>query len=484
MPLRWRMAVVFAAATAVVLAVGGLVLVNLVHRSLEDSINGRLSSRQEVLSRLVWSYGDELRTRPLQTDRLDWPYPSQSDQMAQVYAPDGALVQSIQVPYEEPLLTPEEVRAARHAPLQFRARPGSSVGGDLVRATPAADQDGGVWVIAVGTDVRATDDILHRLRTGLLVAGPIVIGLSALGAWLLAGSSLRPVERLRRRAAELSADDTAASLPVPGTGDEIAALASTMNDLLHRLQDALSRERRFVADAGHELRTPLTVLRAELELASRPGRSLEELREAVDFAGVEADRLIRLAEHLLLLARIDEGRALVDAGPTNVNAVLEAAVKAAAARAEPGVEVVLHADEHVDVAADAERVRQAVDNLLDNALRLGPPGEPVTVALRTGGRRGRRAVIDVCDRGPGFPPDFLPRAFERFERADVARARDSGGSGLGLAIVRSLARAHGGDAYAENMPDGGACVRVELPVAGSRGRGGLPRRADVATRRS
>jgi two-component system, OmpR family, sensor kinase len=247
------------------------------------------------------------------------------------------------------------------------------------------------------------------------------------------------------------------------------------------LQDALTRERRFVGDAGHELRTPLTVLPAELELASRPGRSLSELREAVGFAGVETDRLIRLAEHLLLLARIDEGQPMLHRSPTSLKELLGTAVRGMQTRAHPR-QVVLDAPDDVVLLADAERIRQAVDNVLDNAIRLAPPGTEVTVTLRRQDEPPpSRAVVEIADRGPGLPQDFLDRAFERFERADAARTRDTGGSGLGLSIVRSLVRAHGGDATASNRDGGGAVVRLELPLDGAETDAALPPARPVAS---
>jgi heavy metal sensor kinase len=468
MPLRWRLAVLFATATATVLAVAGILLLQQAQLSLTASVHSRLMAREAVLSRLVTLRGDELRNHRLRQDLLDWPYPPDSEQTAQVFTPDGTLALSIQVAEGRPLLTDAQLEQARRGPIEFRSESDVPGEGHLIRATPVQPPGDGRWVTVVGADLGSADAVVDRIRTGLLVGGPLAIGLSALGAWLLAGAALRPVERLRRQAAALSADDTAVSLEVPPTGDELASLGRTMNDLLHRMQEALERQRRFVADAGHELRTPLTVLRAELELAGRPGRTREELAEAVASAGTEVDRLIRLAEHLLLTARSDQGRPLLSPVPTSLNELLAGAVRAVTARAGPDVEVHLDAPHETTVLADPERLRQAVDNLLDNALRFAPPGSRVEVRLRKEERPdGRRAVIEVADSGPGFPPEFLPRAFERFERADAARTRDGGGSGLGLAIARSLARAHGGDAVAANRPSGGAVVRLELPLAGA-----------------
>jgi two-component system, OmpR family, sensor kinase len=273
------------------------------------------------------------------------------------------------------------------------------------------------------------------------------------------------VERMRRRLTEITEHDSAARLQVPATGDEIASLAVTMNAVLDRLQHALVRQRVFVADAGHELRTPLTALKAELELAGRPGRSRQALAAAVATAAGDTERLIRLSEDLLLLARAEEGTAFLRPENIDLGDVLPAAVRGFAARAQArGVTVGLDAGEHLPVVADATRLRQAVDNLIDNAIRHAPPGSTVHVSGQPEpGPDPTGIVIEVRDHGPGFPADFLPHAFERFRRADAARNRAEGGAGLGLAIVDFIARAHGGRVLADNHPDGGARVRIEMP---------------------
>ena len=164
-----------------------------------------------------------------------------------------------------------------------------------------------ITVVAVPTVV--ADTALARARVAVLTGVPLALLTAGLGGWLLTGAALQPVTRMRPRLEEITARDAGARLPVPATGDEIAALAITMNGLLDRLQEALTRQRAFTADAGHELRTPLTALKAELELAARPGRSRDALAAAVGAAASDTERLIRLAEDLLLLAGTDEGMA-------------------------------------------------------------------------------------------------------------------------------------------------------------------------------
>jgi signal transduction histidine kinase len=236
-----------------------------------------------------------------------------------------------------------------------------------------------------------------------------------------------------------------------------------MNDLLGRLQHALARQRAFVADASHELRTPFAVLRAELELAGREGRTRQELSLAVASAAEEAARLTRITDDLLLLARSDEESLTPRLEPTDIGLLLSRSAEPAGARAaQAAVACRVDAPEGLWAIIDPDRIRQAVDNLVDNALRFAPAGTQIVVSATT---VGSDLVIEVSDSGPGFPPEFLPHAFERFRRPDSGRARSQGGAGLGLAIVQAIALAHGGRVLARNRVEGGAVVRLELPLS-------------------
>jgi signal transduction histidine kinase len=206
------------------------------------------------------------------------------------------------------------------------------------------------------------------------------------------------------------------------------------------------------------------VLKAELELALREGRSPEELRAALESAAEETDRLIRLAEDLLLLARADNHQPFLRPVRLSLADLLHAAARGAGTRAaERGVVISVDTPTDLHVEADPDRLRQAVDNLLDNATRHAPRGSVVELVVAT--PRPGAVAIEVADRGPGFPPDFLAHAFERFHRAGAARSRDDGGTGLGLSIVRAIARAHDGEAVAANRTGGGAVVTMALPTS-------------------
>jgi two-component system OmpR family sensor kinase len=290
----------------------------------------------------------------------------------------------------------------------------------------------------------------------LLVGGPLALLIASLVGYAMAAAALRPVERMRRRAAAISAAETGERLPVPPANDEIGRLGRTLNEMLSRLEAAFGRERSFVSDASHELRTPLAILRTELELALRGEHTRQELEDALQSAAEETDRLSNLAEDLLVIARSDQGRLPVRIEDLDASEVLvrvagrfqtRARVEGRPLRPAPAPGVI--------VRADPARLEQALANLVDNALSYGD-GTVELTALASNGT----VEIHVCDEGPGFPPAFLPRAFERFTRADEARSR--GGTGLGLAIASAIAIAHGGTAHAANR-EAGADVWIALP---------------------
>jgi heavy metal sensor kinase len=475
-PIRLRLAGVFALGTAIVIVVASVVFVHLLAAGLRSSLDANLRARADAVVPLLDGVAANANAgHPVATMR------GQGEGITQVFDASGQLVASSSGADDVALLNQRDIARAHHtivsrtvvlggtstaqgSTAQGTAKAnGSTHGGERFQllAYPVA-RPGGTWVVMVGGSLEGTDAAIQRVTNAALLGGPPAVVIAALGAWLLASAALRPVERMRRQVAEISDGERDTEIEVPVTRDEIAALARTMNDLLGRLQEALERERGFVADAGHELRTPLAILRAELELASRPGRSRAELASAVGAAAEETNRLARLADSLLLLARSDS-RHTLRLQPTDLHHLLETAVDRARAAAQANdIELLLEAPRPLDAEIDPDRIRQAVDNLLDNAIRHAAPSTIVSVHAHN---ESKNVVIEVTDHGSGFPADFLPHAFERFSRADSARSRSAGGTGLGLAIVQSIARAHGGRAVATNPPEGGASVRIELPAA-------------------
>jgi two-component system OmpR family sensor kinase len=298
------------------------------------------------------------------------------------------------------------------------------------------------------------DETLAGMLAAFAVGGPIAVAVASLVGYLLAAAGLAPVEAMRRRASEVSfdRDDT---LPLPAASDEIRRLGETLNQMLERLRGAFERERRFVADSSHELRTPLAVLKADIEAALRNGSYAPEVGESLHAALEECDQLAQLAEDLLVLARAGQGDLPVRTETVRADRLLERVRERFDQRARrQGRRISIETDSDLSVEADPLRMAQALGNLVDNALRHGE-GEITLSARRADGD----VELAVADAGPGLAPDLAGRAFDRFTRGDAARTR--GGAGLGLAIVRSIARAHGGEAeIASGEP---TVVRIRLP---------------------
>jgi signal transduction histidine kinase len=312
-------------------------------------------------------------------------------------------------------------------------------------------------VFVIARSLESRDETLENLFDEFLIAGPLALLLASLAGYWLAAASLRPVESMRRRAQIVSATTPGQRLPVPSGGDEISRLAETLNDMLDRLEAAFAHERRFVADASHELRTPLALLRTELEVALRRPRTQEELTAVVRSAAEDAERLSRLAEDLLLLARADQTGLPIRRRPLVVADLFERMSRRFAARLDEHGRAIVTADtDRLVVDADADRLEQALGNLIDNALRHGAGAIQVSAL-----QHGDWLELRVADEGNGFPADFAPNAFERFSRAD--QSRGIGGTGLGLAIVAAIASAHGVTAAAANGADGGADVFIRVP---------------------
>ena len=460
MPVRVRLALLFAIGAALVISVGGAVFAHELSAGLTGSLVTALRARADtVVQNLGGTTGPNVQDPGGAGKSARSGQPTPSDSVTQVIGPKGTVLDSFGPGTARPLLSGAELARAQRAELVVQRTPASGGAAELLLATPAVDARR--TVVVVGMSLTTVEQARARVETALLIGGPVAVGLAGLGAWLLARAALAPVERLRRQAAEISGQGAGTLLSVPRTRDELAALARTLNDMLGRLHRALSRQRGFLAMAGHELRTPLAVLRGEVELALRPGRSKADLAAALREVGTETDRLVKLAEDLLTLAGADEGSPLVRPRRCDLGSVAAAAV---ATWADPargkGVELKLSAPARLEVSADPDRLRQAVDNVIDNALRFAPAGTAIELTLRLD---GGAAILEITDRGPGFPPGFLPVAFERFSRPADPRDEHQG-SGLGLAIVKTLIEAHGGRVMAVNRDAGGALVRLTIPA--------------------
>ncbi|MGN8051362.1 sensor histidine kinase [Curtobacterium sp. 22159] len=324
----------------------------------------------------------------------------------------------------------------------------------------------GSFVVWAAHDGRAGQETLERVDRSLVVGTVLALAAFAGTAWLLSTLALRPVGRMRRTAEALSDGTAAGHLPVGTSDDELAALARTLNAFVDRQRDNAERERRMVSDASHELRTPLAALTARLELAHRSSGDAVALEREIDAAEADAARLVALANTLLELSRLDEAGPLPSTPADALVTELMASIDRARALGGAGGRDIDFAVS-VDVpdaryALEPAAFARIVDNLVANAIAAGTEGGVVRVTLDQDG--GRALELRVTDDGPGVPESFLPRAFDRFTRADAARSAVLGGSGLGLALVRGIAERAGGTADLGNLPGSGAVATVRLPA--------------------
>jgi heavy metal sensor kinase len=444
-PLRLRLTAAFAVAMGAVLAVAGVLLYQHVTRTLDRTLDDGLQARAADVAALVTQSETGLRESPVRAG-IDTGF-------AQVLDTGGHVVDQTPGLGPAPLLRSDQLQRARRGVVQIDR---ASLAGESVRlrAEPVAAQ-GQQLVVVVGAPLETRDHALATLRTALLVGAPIALALASLLGYLLAAAALRPVERMRARAASISASRLSERLPVAASNDEVSRLGETLNEMLARLETALERERSFVADASHELRTPLAHLRAEVELALESPRDREELEEALRSVGAETDRLSQLAADLLLLARLDKGTFPIRRDDVALGDLLEGVATRFRRRAsETGRTIETKADGQAHV--DRLRIEQALGNLIENSLRHGAG----TIRLAAVQQDGT-LELTVTDEGPGFAPGFAPNAFERFSRAE--QSRSTGGAGLGLAIVAAVASAHGGTARIAERA-GGAAVSLSIPV--------------------
>jgi signal transduction histidine kinase len=416
LPVRWRLTLAFACVMAILLAATGLFVRHRLVGNLDNALGASLRSHAADVAALAQQSDTGL------TDAKHNNGFGQRPQLAQIIDAAGHVTDATAGIPRRLLLSAQALAKARAGSVvvdRMVIAPGQPV---RLLAVPIKAQ-GERLVAVVGQSLQERDRAINDLSGVLLVGGPAALLLASIAGYALTGAALRPVEVMRRR------------------------------------------ERSFIADASHELRSPLAMLRTELELMARDQPRGAELQAATASAIEETERLGRLADDLLLLTRADNQRYELRATPVSPGVLVHDAAARAQRRAPaPAVRIGDGGDRDgaaLLVLADRDRIAQAIDNMLDNALRHGGSDVELTARAADGS-----VEIHVLDDGPGFPPEFLPRAWERFSRADTARTDD--GAGLGLSIIRTIAELHGGRADAVNRPGGGADVWISLPAADGR----------------
>jgi signal transduction histidine kinase len=443
--LRFRITLVTAVVVALVIAIGGVLILVALESDLEQAADDAGVLRADEVATLA-----ERGTLPDPLEPMRDP-----ESYAQVVAGSEVVTATDGHGSDHPFGLPEQA-------------PGETSIADVARLP--LDATGPYRVVSRGVDTPTgpvtvhiavpVDDVEHTVKTAARI---VAIGLSlmvlalATVLWFAIGRTLAPVNAIRVRADAITAERLDRRVPVPPQRDEIGRLARTVNQMLSRLESSAERQRRFVADAAHELRTPIASLRAQLETADRrrPGTELDDLV-------AETLRMQLLVDQLLILARADADTSWARRVVVDLDDVVDSAV--ASLDPSPQITVDTSAVEPVQLTGDAGLLERVVRNLLDNA--VGYATAAVRVSLSA---EGGVAVLTVDDDGPGVPVGRREEVFERFVRLDDARDRDRGGVGLGLAIAEEIVRAHGGRVLVEDAPSGGARFVVTLPTYGPAG---------------
>ena len=457
-PLRARITIAASASIATILVALSLFVYGRLHAELLRTIDSALQARASAIAGSVGQIGQPSQAISDGPDQSNTAATQILTPAGRVLARSGTPIPSLPARYLREFSGPALVQASgvgMTAPMRLYLLPVN---------------EGRPLLVVAGMTLSGLNRTMGRLGLLLLISDPAALALVSVVVWLMTGAALRPVERMRREAAAYSVSEPARRLPLPGGNDELARLGATLNSLLDRLQAALDRERRLLDDASHELRTPLSALKAEIDLALSRERSPGELKAALQSASEETNRLSRLAQDLLVLSRARDGGLCMHRMRTDLNELLSSVCARHRPRAtQAGCPIVCEAPP-VTLVADPMRLTQALDNLLDNAVRYSRSGGRIEVSASV---MNGVVTITISNSGPGFPESVLPRAFEPFVSGSHASNGniDHGacapleppGAGLGLAIVQAVARAHDGSVTAQNVP-GGAQVALTLPL--------------------
>ncbi len=328
------------------------------------------------------------------------------------------------------------------------------------------------FTVQVGASLTSIQNDMFKLSRLMLAAGIVILFVAPLLGYFLAGRATRPLGRIITTAARLRPSQLKERLPIRGTGDELDKLSMTINRFLDLLHDYLERHREFVDNAAHELRSPLAAVQSAIEVTLNSERSVEAYQEMLGEIADECGQLRVLVNQLLLLAETDGQRFPISKRPVRLDKLVErSADMFRGAAEERDVRFSASGGEPMMIDGDADRLRQVINNLIDNSLKFTPAGGHVLVTLRADDEQ-KQAVLRVTDTGMGIDPEDLPHIFERFYRGDKSRQRENfaGGSGLGLSICQSIVLAHGGAIAADSTPGHGAMFIVRLPMSANSSR--------------
>jgi two-component system, OmpR family, sensor kinase len=489
LPICVRVTVWYAALFGVTVTLLGGFLVVQLRADLTEGVDDRLRVASVELARSLVDEGDDEpadRDEPgedladfRETARTMLP-PAEAG--AQLLDAQGRRLVSHGLSDEEPPAVPADVRAdaVAGAPQTLTLPRGDQGEHYRVRVT-SIEVRGDSRLLVLEESLDSVEGAVQRVLVLLLVAGPVALLVTSVGAFWIARKAVEPVERITTDANEISIDRLDDRVAVPNANDEIRRLAETLNSMLARIEQGVVEKHRLVADASHELRTPLAVMRSEIDVALAAGDLDVPAREVLVSAREEVDKIALTVDNLLTSAQIDEGNLELLTTPTDLRSTVEEAVRSLLPLATTKRLRLVASGDSLEVQGDPLRLQLLLTNLVDNAIKFSPPDGTVRVHTWS---EGAEVGVTVADEGPGIKDSEKPQLFSRYYRVDEPLTARTGGSGLGLAICRQVALAHGGDIRVQDQPEGGSAFSLVLPswrsleVSGSVGATGVgaPRR--------
>ena len=448
-PWNWgisaRSAFVAATVVFIALTLAGAGLTAVLYRSMLSGIDSSAAARVADVAAEVQTDGvSHMEPQGLRTDERVLA--------VQVISADGRVVARSNSAPNTPMVPVSEIGDGLHIGIPEHASPFGRI---RFSAQTVAAPGGARYTVLVGEGSQVVRSTVKTVVIALAIAAPIVIAVSAGATYMLVARSMRSVDAIRSRVADISTSDLAERVPVPENRDEIAALAETMNEMLARIEAGHTAQQRFVGDASHELRSPLATIISALEVADAHPELLDKELAAGTLIP-EAYRMQALVDDLLLLARADERGLVIRREDVDLDDLADD--EAQRLRRETSLDV--HTElTPIRLVGDARALSRVLRNLLENAALHAV--SRIDVAVASG---GGDAVVSVADDGPGIPAADRERVFDRFVRLDPDRSRSGGGAGLGLAIVREIVAAHHGSVTADDRPGGGTRMTIQLPL--------------------
>jgi heavy metal sensor kinase len=447
--IKFRLTLWYLAAIVVLLVILGTVSYYLLSKSLYRNLDESLRTRVIELQGSIKIDGRRVQ------------FEQKVAELVMIYDADGALLERLgpNVEFSNIDKTVEQALFGKSSFVSASTPKGPDV---RLYAAPFNDNSGRRVAIIVGRLPNDILDVLAIFRMVILNSSLLVVVLAGVGGLFLADRTLKPVERIADIARGIGESDLSRRIDIQ-TDDELGRLASTLNGMIARLEEAFKKQRQFVADASHELRTPLAIIQAESSLALGKERTQAEFRKSLELVSQEVDYMSDIVGKLLLLARSDAGVEPVDLRDVDLKELLVGLSQDVEALAlEKGLRFTLGSTDSLTIKGDKLKLRQLFLIVLDNAIRHTPGGGSISGSLV---RRNDSAVASIGDTGIGIPDEYLPFIFDRFYRVDKARSRAEGGMGLGLSIALSIAKMHGGDIEVESQVGAGTTFRIVLPLA-------------------